>query len=63
VSGDYEITEADMSSTEQQASGIERTTPEGPGAVHWLAEQAPEEMLTALTEFVGPYRKDGGGLR
>ena len=34
-----------------------------PGAGHWLAEQAPEEMLAALTEFLAPYREDGGGLR
>ena len=38
-------------------------TPEVPGADHWLAEQAPEEMLAALTEFLAPYREDGGGLR
>jgi len=38
-------------------------TPEGPGAGHWLAEQAPEEMLTALTGFLAPYREGGGGLR
>jgi hypothetical protein len=30
---------------------------------HWLAEQAPEEMLAALTEFLAPYREGGGGLR
>jgi hypothetical protein len=48
-----------MSSTEQQASEFKRTTPEGPAASHWLAEQAPEEMLAALTEFLAPYR-DGG---
>jgi pimeloyl-ACP methyl ester carboxylesterase len=30
-----------------------------PGAGHWVAEQAPEEMLAALTEFLAPYR-DGG---
>jgi hypothetical protein len=35
--------------------------PEGPG--NWLAEQAPEEMVAALTEFLAPYREDGGGLR
>jgi hypothetical protein len=23
----------------------------------------PEEMLAALTEFLAPYREDGGGLR
>jgi pimeloyl-ACP methyl ester carboxylesterase len=154
VSGNYETTEADMSSTEQQASGIKRTdlqqhdlsipgrevvqnrvdiSPEAPafkhlhpgeeiiygfglyraldatiaqnqqrkttpltmpvlaigGAEswgeeagegmkpaaddvqtvvipdtgHWVAEQGPEEMLAALTEFLAPYREDGGGLR
>ena len=52
-----------MSSTEQQASEFKRTTPEGPAASHWLAEQAPEEMLAALTEFLAPYREGGGGLR
>ena len=35
-----------------------------PGAGHyWVAEQAPEEMLAALTEFLAPYREGGGGLR
>jgi pimeloyl-ACP methyl ester carboxylesterase len=29
---------------------------------HWLAEQAPEEMLAALTGFLGPYREGGSGL-
>ena len=38
-------------------------TPEGPGAGYWLAEQAPDEMLAALTEFLAPYREQGGGLR
>jgi pimeloyl-ACP methyl ester carboxylesterase len=28
-----------------------------PGIGHWLAEQAPEEMLAALTAFLGPYRE------
>jgi pimeloyl-ACP methyl ester carboxylesterase len=27
-----------------------------PGAGHWFAEQAPEETLAALTEFLAPYR-------
>jgi pimeloyl-ACP methyl ester carboxylesterase len=27
-----------------------------PGAGHWLAEEAPEEMLAALTAFLAPYR-------
>ena len=30
---------------------------------HWVAEQAPEEILAALTEFLAPYRENGGGLR
>src|SRR5215210_7040940 len=34
-----------------------------PGAGHWVAEQAPEELLAALTEFLAPYREGGGGLR
>ena len=38
-------------------------TPEGPGAGHWVAEQASEEMLGALRESLAPYREDGGGLR
>jgi pimeloyl-ACP methyl ester carboxylesterase len=28
-----------------------------PGAAHWVAEQAPEALLAALTEFLAPYRK------
>jgi pimeloyl-ACP methyl ester carboxylesterase len=32
-------------------------------AGHWVAEQAPEELLTALADFLAPYREDGGGLR
>jgi len=26
------------------------------GAAHWVAEQAPEELLAVLTEFLAPYR-------
>jgi pimeloyl-ACP methyl ester carboxylesterase len=26
------------------------------GAGHWIAEQAPEELLAALTAFLAPYR-------
>jgi pimeloyl-ACP methyl ester carboxylesterase len=26
------------------------------GAGHWVAEQAPEELLGALTSFLAPYR-------
>jgi len=26
------------------------------GAGHWIAEQAPEQMVAALTEFLAPYR-------
>ena len=28
-----------------------------PGIGHWLAEQAPEEIVAALTAFLAPYRK------
>jgi pimeloyl-ACP methyl ester carboxylesterase len=31
-----------------------------PGVGHWVAEQAPEEMLAALTAFLGPYRDAAG---
>ena len=31
-----------------------------PGAGHWLAEEAPDEFLAALTAFLAPYR-DGDG--
>jgi pimeloyl-ACP methyl ester carboxylesterase len=34
-----------------------------PGSGRWLAEQAPGELLAALTEFLAPYREGGGGLR
>jgi pimeloyl-ACP methyl ester carboxylesterase len=27
-----------------------------PGVGHWLAEQAPEELLAALTQFLAPYK-------
>jgi hypothetical protein len=33
------------------------------GDGHRVAEQAPEEMVEALTEFLAPYREDGGSLR
>ena len=26
------------------------------GSGHWVAEQAPEQLLSALTEFLAPYR-------
>jgi pimeloyl-ACP methyl ester carboxylesterase len=28
-----------------------------PGAAHWVAEQAPEQLLSALTEFLAPYKE------
>ena len=28
-----------------------------PGAGHWVAEQAPEELVAALTSFLAPYRE------
>jgi hypothetical protein len=27
-----------------------------PGIGHWLAEQAPDPLVAALTEFLAPYR-------
>ena len=33
------------------------------GDSYWLADQAPDKMLEELTEFLAPYREDGGGLR
>jgi pimeloyl-ACP methyl ester carboxylesterase len=27
-----------------------------PGCGHWVAEQAPEQLLAALTTFLAPYR-------
>ena len=33
------------------------------GTGHWLAEEAPEEFLAALRDFLAPYREGGGGLR
>ena len=45
------------------STSIRLPTPEGPGAGHWVAEQAPEAMLAALTAFLAPYREDGGGVR
>jgi pimeloyl-ACP methyl ester carboxylesterase len=32
-----------------------------PDTGHWVAEQAPEQMLAALTEFLGPYGKEPTG--
>jgi pimeloyl-ACP methyl ester carboxylesterase len=29
------------------------------GSGHWVAEQAPEELLAALTKFLAPYRDRG----
>jgi hypothetical protein len=45
------------------STSIRLPTPEGPGAGHWLAEQATEEMVAALREFLAQGREDGGGLR
>jgi pimeloyl-ACP methyl ester carboxylesterase len=28
-----------------------------PGSGHWVAEQAPEELLAALAEFLAPYKE------
>jgi pimeloyl-ACP methyl ester carboxylesterase len=34
-----------------------------PGAGHWVAEEAPDAMLTALTSFLAPYRDGTGAAR
>jgi pimeloyl-ACP methyl ester carboxylesterase len=34
-----------------------------PAVGHWLAEQAPEEMLAALTTFLAPYREGSSQAR
>ena len=34
-----------------------------PGTGHWVAEQAHEQMVAALTAFLAPHREGGGGLR
>jgi len=33
-----------------------------PGAGHWIAEQAPDALLAALTEFLAPYRSATSAL-
>jgi len=32
-----------------------------PGTGHFVAEEAPDEMLAALTAFLGPYRDERQG--
>ncbi len=34
-----------------------------PGAGHWVAEEAPDAMLAALTAFLAPYRDGTGAAR
>jgi pimeloyl-ACP methyl ester carboxylesterase len=34
-----------------------------PGAGHWVAEQAPKELLTELTGFLTPYRRAARSFR
>lgn len=34
-----------------------------PGSGHWVAEEAPEELLAALTAFLDPYRTRGRGAQ
>jgi pimeloyl-ACP methyl ester carboxylesterase len=34
-----------------------------PDTGHWLAEEAPDEFLAALRDFLAPYRESRGGLR
>ena len=33
------------------------------GSAHWVAEQAPEQLLAALTKFLTPYREAAAGAR
>ena len=34
-----------------------------PDCGHWLAEQAPEDVLAAVTEFLGPYLDGSSATR
>ena len=34
-----------------------------PGCGHWVAEQAPDELLAALTAFLAPYRNPAAGTQ
>jgi pimeloyl-ACP methyl ester carboxylesterase len=34
-----------------------------PGCGHWVAEQAPDELLAALTAFLAPYRETAAGTQ
>jgi pimeloyl-ACP methyl ester carboxylesterase len=34
-----------------------------PGAGHWLAEEAPNEFLAALTAFLAPYRDGSAAVQ
>ena len=34
-----------------------------PGSGHWVAEQAPEHLLTAVTAFLAPYRNGAAAAR
>jgi hypothetical protein len=45
------------------SSATRLRTTEGPCSGLWLAEQAPEEMLTEPKDFLAPYGEGGGGLR
>ena len=33
-----------------------------PGSGHWVAEQAPEQLVAALTPFLAPYRDPSSGV-
>ena len=34
-----------------------------PGCGHWVAEQAPDQLLAALTAFLAPYRDAAAAAR
>jgi hypothetical protein len=38
-------------------------TPESPCSGRWLAEEAPEEILAVLMDFLAPNCESRGGLR
>jgi len=45
------------------STSIRLCIPEGPCSGHWVAEQAPEEMLAALRKCLAPNRESRGDSR
>jgi hypothetical protein len=50
---DFEVIAVD-----QRGIGLSDKPQDGSG--HWLAEEAPDEFLAALRDFLAPYREGGG---